>query len=210
MLDRASANHELILFLEHVPHVLHPWLLEHPGSIDAVLDNLRVTVNFLRKHGIIHFDAHFHNILTDGERPYLTDFGLVLDKSFTLTDAELGFFKANTHYDYGEVLSCLGYVLYSAYEALPEAEQCQLKAKYGVEDGAQGHDLMLVLLANIEKLQVDSLLKLDERDAACMVRYRDIIALMQNFYSELSRNAKKDTKFPHAELRRRLKQTGFP
>lgn len=26
MLDRASANYELVLFLEHIPHVLEPWL----------------------------------------------------------------------------------------------------------------------------------------------------------------------------------------
>ena len=64
--------------------------------------------------------------LTDGERTYLTDFGLVLDKSFTLTDDEMAFFQANTHYDYREVLSYLGTVAHQAYAALPENDKRQL------------------------------------------------------------------------------------
>jgi len=64
--------------------------------------------------------------LTDGERTYLTDFGLVLDKSFTLTDDEMAFFQANTHYDYREVLSYLGTVAHQAYAALSENDKRQL------------------------------------------------------------------------------------
>ena len=42
------------------------------------------TVTFLRQHGIVHFDAHFGNVLTDGDEFYLADFGLVLDGTFEL------------------------------------------------------------------------------------------------------------------------------
>src|SRR5205823_6474332 len=101
MLDRASAGYELVLFLEHMPYTLGPWLLEHPDKLHRCLDDLSATIAFLRKNGIIHFDAHFFNVLTDGEQAYLTDFGLVLDKSFTLTKEERLFFQQNTYYDYG-------------------------------------------------------------------------------------------------------------
>jgi hypothetical protein len=101
MLDRAIANHELVLFLEYIPHVLETWLPLNPNKLQQPLDDLRTTIDFLRTKGIIHFDAHFRNVLTDGEQTYLTDFGLVLDKSFALTSAEKSFFKENIFYDYG-------------------------------------------------------------------------------------------------------------
>jgi hypothetical protein len=208
MLDRANANHELVLFLEYVPHVLQTWLEQNPGKIEAVLGELCATIDFLRKNGVIHFDAHFHNILTDGERTYLTDFGLVLDKSFTLTDGEMAFFKANTHYDYGEVLSCLGTLLHRAYAALPENDKRRLKARVGMEEINQYHELMPVILDNIEEDGIASIMKLEKSYATCVVRYRSIIKLMTNFYVRLRHNNKKDTEFPAEELRRLLKETG--
>jgi len=33
VLDRAIANYELVLFLEHIPHVLDAWLHEHPDKL---------------------------------------------------------------------------------------------------------------------------------------------------------------------------------
>ena len=52
-------------------------------------------------------------------------------------------------------------------------------------------------------------MKLDDAYVNCVVRYRGVDALMRGFYTDLSRNNKKDTKFPNTELRRRLKETGF-
>jgi hypothetical protein len=99
-LDRATANYELVLFLEYIPHVMETWLQENPNTIEQSLHEIRTTLNFLRSQGVIHFDAHFRNILTDGDRIYLTDFGLVLDKSFALTSDEKAFFEQNLFYDY--------------------------------------------------------------------------------------------------------------
>jgi hypothetical protein len=95
ILARANANYELVLFLEHMPYTLEPWLRENPNKVSQVLDDLRKAVTFLRKNGIIHFDANFDNVLSDGKQAYLTDFGLVLDKQFTLSQDEASFFKQN-------------------------------------------------------------------------------------------------------------------
>jgi hypothetical protein len=208
MLDRATANHELVLFLEYIPHVLRSWLPENASRVHTVLDNLCATIDFLRKNEVIHFDAHFGNILTDGERTYLTDFGLVLDKSYTLADDEKAFFKANAYYDYGEVLSCLDTVIYRAYEGLPENDKRRLKEKCGIEEDVQTHELTSIILDNIEERDVHSMMKLDKSYVACVVKYRSIIALMRDFYSRLRGNNKKDTKLPHAKLRRLLKEAG--
>lgn len=53
----------------------------------------------MNAHGLMHFDAHFKNILTDGKRLYLSDFGLALSSKFDLTPAEIEFLKQHQSYD---------------------------------------------------------------------------------------------------------------
>jgi Ser/Thr protein kinase RdoA (MazF antagonist) len=76
--DRANVHNELVLFLEYIPHVLDEWLQENPHKLQQSLDDIRQTLDFLRSKGIIHFDAHFRNMLTDGDRNKFYDYGEVL------------------------------------------------------------------------------------------------------------------------------------
>ncbi len=209
MLDRANANYELVLFLEYIPHVLEIWLLLNPNKLQKPLNDLRTTITFLRRKGIIHFDAHFRNILTDGKQTYLTDFGLVLDKSFTLTKDEESFFKQNTFYDYGEVLRNLGHLIQSSYDLCSKNDKRRIMEKYGIKEGLKPYELRSILLDNIEQIHTDGVMKLDEFYVASIVKYRSIIALMQDFFSDMWGNNNKDTKLPHAELQLLLKETGF-
>jgi hypothetical protein len=209
VLDRANANYELVLFIEYIPQVLETWLRENPNKLQKSLDELRTTIAFLRAKGIIHFDAHFRNILTDGEQTYLTDFGLVLDKSFTLTKEEESFFKRNTLYDYGEILRNLGQLIQSSYDSCSENDKRRIAEKYGIKEGLKPYQSRSILLDNIEKLHADGDLKLDEFYVASIVKYRSIIALMQDFFADMWENKKKDTKLPHVKLRLLLKETGF-
>ena len=209
VVDRANANYELVLFIEHIPHILETWLRENPNKLQKPLDDLRTTIDFLRTKGIIHFDAHFHNVLTDGEQIYLTDFGLVLDKSFTLTKDEESFFKQNTFYDYGEVLRNLGHLIRPSYDSCSENDKRRIMEKYGIKEGLQPYELRSILLDNIEQIHADGVMKLDDFYVASIVKYRSIIALMQDFFSDMWGNNKKDTKFHHAKLRLLLKETGF-
>jgi hypothetical protein len=209
VLDRAIANYELVLFLEYIPHVLETWLFLNPNKLQQALDDLRMTIDFLRMKGIIHFDAHFRNVLTDGEQTYLTDFGLVLDKSFTLTSDEESFFEQNTFYDYGEVLRNLGHLIRSPYYSCSENDKRRIMEKYGIKEGLQPYELGSILLDNIEQIHADGDIKLDEFYVASIVKYRSIIALMQDFFTQMWGNNNKDTKLRHAELRLLLKQTGF-
>ena len=209
VLDRANANYELVLFLEYIPHVLETWLLLNPNKLQKPLDDIRTTIDFLRMKGIIHFDAHFRNILTDGDRIYLTDFGLVLDKSFALTSSEESFFEQNTFYDYGEVLRNLGHLIQSPYDSCSKNEKRRIMEKYGIKDGLKPYQLRFILLDNIEQIYADGDIKLDEFYVASIVKYRSIIALMQDFFADMWGNNKKDTKLRHAELRLLLKETGF-
>ncbi|BAZ16445.1 hypothetical protein NIES4071_83220 [Calothrix sp. NIES-4071] len=209
VLDRANANYELVIFLEYIPYVLDKWLQENKSKLEKSLDDLRATIDFLRKSGIIHFDAHFQNILTDGEQIYLTDFGLVLDKSFALTNEEESFFEQNTFYDYGEVLRNIGHLIWAPYNSCSEDDKHRIRQKYGIKEGLKHYELRSILLDNIEQIHVDGIMKLDEYYVATIVKYRSIIALMQDFFAEMWDNEKKDTKLPEAKLRRLLEETGF-
>jgi hypothetical protein len=209
LLDRASAKHELILFLEYVPHTLGPWLAKHPRRLSRALDELRATIHFLRKKGVIHFDAHYWNVLTDGEHVYLADFGLVLDRSFALSPAEQIFFRQHLDYDYGQVLGCLDSVLLHAYAAAPEQTRRQLQQAYGIPDATHHHEQARILLDNLEAIHRSGVLGLDKSAVGTILKYRPVVTLMGGFFSEMQRNNNKDTRYPHARLRQLLKETGF-
>jgi hypothetical protein len=211
VLDRVNANYELVIFLEYIPYVLDKWLQENPSKLQKSLDDLRTTIDFLRTKKIIHFDAHFQNILTDGERIYLTDFGLVLDKSFALTLDEESFFEQNIFYDYGEVMRNIGHLIWAPYDSCSENDKRGIMEKYGIKEGLKNYELRSILLDNIEQIHTDGIMKLDEYYVATVVKYRSIITLMQDFFVEMANNNMKDkeTKLPHVKLRRLLQKTGF-
>lgn len=209
MLDKAIANHELVLFLEYIPHVLSTWLPENSDRFQQPLDDLFKTIAFLRTKRIIHLDAHFQNVLTDGEQAYLTDFGLVLDQSFDLAKDEEAFFEETAFYDYGEILLNLGHLIVSFYNSCSEEDKRSVMKKYDIKESLKPPEVRNILLNNIEQIQADGTLRLDECYVASMVKYRSIISLMHSFFSDMRINPKKDTPFPQAKLRSLLEETGF-
>ncbi len=55
--------------------------------------------DFMSSRGLVHFDAHFTNIPTDGRRLYFADFGLALSSRFDLSTGESGFLSDHLAYD---------------------------------------------------------------------------------------------------------------
>ena len=108
-----SASAHVVLFLEHIPQTVHKWLgnqLKLGGAtaelaVSLVDEQLKTTVAFMNSHGLMHFDAHFGNILTDGTMLYFADFGLSLSSEFALTPAEMEFLKIHRNYDRQEAIS---------------------------------------------------------------------------------------------------------
>ncbi|MFD9093438.1 protein kinase family protein [Streptomyces collinus] len=105
-----AASFSLVLFLEHVPHTLADWLRDtreaavsgSPDSSRAYLwaeEALREGTEFMSGRGLVHFDAHFRNLLTDGRRIYFADLGLALSHDFELSPAERGFLTDHLPYD---------------------------------------------------------------------------------------------------------------
>ena len=105
--DLNKAPGHIALFLEYVPQNLHEWLSAQIANGDDsaetavafVDEHLKATNKYMSAHGLMHFDAHFKNILTDGKRLYLSDFGLALSSKFDLTPAEIEFLKQHQSYD---------------------------------------------------------------------------------------------------------------
>ncbi|MEV5182668.1 protein kinase family protein [Streptomyces werraensis] len=104
-LQRSSAS--LLLFMEYIPQNLHDWLGERMGADGRaaeracvmVDDELRAGIAFMNANGVLHFDVHFENILTDGRRLFFTDFGLAFSSRFDLAKDEVGFFERHRMYD---------------------------------------------------------------------------------------------------------------
>lgn len=117
--ERFRANHDapafVALFIEYIPDTLNTWLRQQlskeDGSIDKAVEmverNLKETVAFINAKGMLHFDAHFHNILTDGEQLYFSDFGLATSSQFALSKEELQFFQNHQNYDRCYVVTTL-------------------------------------------------------------------------------------------------------
>lgn len=208
MLGRLTAKHELVLFLEYMPYEIEPWLLENPHKINQVLEDARTAIMFLRKNGIVHFDVNFDNIISDGEQAYLTDFGLVLDERFTLTEEEIFFLKQNTYYDYGSLLGSIDFLFYTTYKSLPDDEKRKLMEKYRVPDRLHAGSQTSLLLSHIDQVLTEDI-HIDQTYAATLIKYRDITKLFLDFYVSMRESNKKDTQFPDAMLEGLLRETGF-
>jgi serine/threonine protein kinase len=208
VLGRTKANYELVLFLEYIPYVLATWLQSNQGKCQQPLADLFKTVDFLRTQRVIHFDAHFNNVLTDGDRAYLTDFGLVLDRSFSLTKKEENFFDQHIFYDYGVFLSSLGAVVSSLYSLCSEENRLKINEKYSITKDLKPHEIRSILLNNIELLHTDEIIKLDDVYVLAIIKYRSAIALMQDFFTQMRSNQQKNSRFPDAELQILLQELG--
>jgi hypothetical protein len=98
----ATASHSLVLFCEYLPQPLTSWLSDDPPSkADLFEQRLARIVTFLRDHELLHMDGHLDNMRTDGERIYLTDFGLVTSPRFDLSAAEQHFAQRHATHDAG-------------------------------------------------------------------------------------------------------------
>lgn len=105
-IGRSSAS--LVLFLEHVPQTLATWLDGHRAAAPTRTDGRSYSwlegelvrgATFMSSRGLVHFDAHSSNILTDGGMLYFSDFGLALSSGFELSPPEVDFLSRHVAYD---------------------------------------------------------------------------------------------------------------
>ncbi|EOD68807.1 hypothetical protein H480_09433 [Amycolatopsis vancoresmycina DSM 44592] len=184
-LDDATAD--LVLFLEHVPRTLAQRLGEHPDDLGVAHRDLRAITDFLAGQGIQHFDAHFANVLTDGERLHLTDFGLAAFPDFELSAAEAEFLAAHTTHDRAYVLTHLVNTI--------------ARRQVGGPDFRTRHAFVRECAAG----RVVPGLPAEEGEL--LGRYAPVAAVVNEFYVALHGESRK-TPYPGREIARRLADAG--
>lgn len=116
-----KSTHSVVVFLESIPQNLNKYLREenpqNRRDVEMVERDIRRTTAFMESKGMIHFDAHRWNLLTDGKQVYFSDFGLATSREFELSDAEREFFEKNHGYDLA-----LGFNYLAIPSAAPEVK----------------------------------------------------------------------------------------
>ncbi|MFE5663883.1 protein kinase family protein [Streptomyces niveus] len=113
----AGSTASVVLFLEYVPQTLAAWLAGRRAAASAgdaeeapyrwIESSLLRGAEFMSARGLVHFDAHFRNVLTDGRLIYFADFGLALSSRFELTPPETDFLTGHLSYDRGYITAHL-------------------------------------------------------------------------------------------------------
>lgn len=193
-LQQSSAS--LVLFLEYIPRTLHAWLTEQVQADEERSDRalalvereLKAGTSFMNARGLVHFDAHFQNILTDGKRLYFTDFGLALSRRFDLSQAETRFLLLHRTYDHCYTVSWLVNWL--------------ITALYGNE---RNERLALIrACADGEEPQAGS-----PGARAILSRHAPLAAVLTDFYLKIQ-DESRETPYPLEALRRILEADRSP
>lgn len=193
-LTRAPAT--VALFLEYIPRTLREWATAQAGRGAAAIEaagamverNLRTDVPFMAANELLHFDAHFGNILTDGRLLYFTDFGLATSSRFDLDAAESDFLRANLSHDecytVTQLVNWLVTVLARPAGPADRNEFIRHCAEQGVP-------------ASVPR-----------RAAAVIERYAPVVVVLNEFYWKLHGESR-TTAYPLAEIQRACAVAGF-
>lgn len=109
----ADARFSLMIFLEHLPWTLDAWLERQLGAqpgarasaLEMVERGLTVDIPLMNSLGLLHGDAHFGNIMTDGQRLYFADLGLATSARFALSVDEENYLHHHASLDRGYALA---------------------------------------------------------------------------------------------------------
>ena len=207
--DRASADHELLMLFEHLPHTAADWLIERPGDIGWIVEDVRQTIAFMRHHEIIHFDTDFFNIVTDGRRAYLTDFGLVLDRQFDLTDDERRFFDRNRHYDDGNLLLSVAHQLHWMYRRRPADDRASIDTELGLDDTTSFEESVERLIVAADDLDASGRLPIGPEFVGLLDTHRPAIKYMHSFFTEARQHWTDQVTLDDQHLQLLLRRSGY-
>ena len=192
-----SATSVIALFVEHLPFGLRPWFTEQlagdapqAGAAVALVEReLLGAVGHLRAHGMSHFDAHLDNVLTDGHRIYLTDFGLATSTRFQLDEAEREFFDVTRDHDLAHCAAALANTV--------AATRLDLGGPLGRNEYVR-HCAVSGKAAGLHGPLAD-----------VVVRYAGVATVVNDFYRQLH-GGELTTVYPAAAIARALDGAGVP
>lgn len=190
-LQDSSAS--IALFLEYIPQNLHEWLNAQIEAGDEAADRACVMVErelaagtaFMNSRGLLHLDAHFENILTDGQRLYFGDYGLALSSGFDLSPEEAAFFDQNQSYDRGYTATYLvNWLVTALYGLRREDREARATMVRAFAEGKPPEGI-------------------PKEAATVLTRHAPIAAAMSAFMRAFQQ-ASRSTPYPNEEIRRLL------
>ncbi|MFE4772987.1 protein kinase family protein [Streptomyces sp. NPDC056713] len=185
-----QSSSSVALFLEYIPQNLNQWLDQQIRAGDGaanracamVEQGLDAGTSFMNARGLVHFDAHFENILTDGHRLYFGDYGLALSCRFDLTQDQAAFYDQHLTYDRCYTASYLVHRLVTAL--------------YGYGFGTDDRDALIRACAEGEHPA-----GIPEAAATILTRYAPLSLVMWDFFRKLQEESRQ-TAYPLKEIRR--------
>ncbi|GAA2741982.1 protein kinase family protein [Kitasatospora cinereorecta] len=185
-LQHSSAS--VALFLEYIPQNLREWLSVQVGAGDEAADSactmvereLAAGTSFMNTRGLLHFDAHFENILTDGRRLFFADYGLAISSRFELSREEADFFDRHQTYDRCYTVTYLVNWLSTALYGERGEDRDALVREYAAGKRPSG---------------------IPEAAAGILARHAPLAAVMSDFYRKLQQESR-ETWYPLEEIRR--------
>ncbi|MFE2294956.1 protein kinase family protein [Streptomyces sp. NPDC059452] len=188
-LRHSSAS--IALFLEYLPQNLHQWLGrqmvaggERADRACAMVEReLAAGTAFMNSRGLLHFDAHFENVLTDGRRLFFTDYGLALSSRFALSPDEADFFRRHLTYDRDYTVSYLVNWLVTALHGYEG---------YGRDD----REAQVRAYARGERPT-----GVPDAAASILTRHAPLTVVMADFFRELQQGSR-ETPYPLEAIRR--------
>ena len=125
-----DAAFSAVLFLEHLPLTLSRWFQDEmrrasdPAAVVAGTERkLTELLAFFHAQGLLHLDAHFDNLLTDGKQLYLGDYGLSLSRGFELGPDEQAFFDEHKNFDLCTAINALVHAVVTYYDSRADWRQ---------------------------------------------------------------------------------------
>lgn len=193
ILARRKAKHEIIIFLEHIPQIIEPWLKSDLSRFEPAIKEIKKITDFLKSKEVIHFDLHLHNILVKKNDLFVTDFGLCLDRNFELSAAEKKFFDSHKNYDADEFISCMGPLLLSRLSKLSKQKQLKMKAHFNIQENATNPETLRLLLERCDEMKL--FIKLPEPFIRLLKKHRSTILRMNEFYTALRNDHQKEVRY---------------
>lgn len=174
----AEAKASVVIFLEYVPWNLSAWLGQQLAAGPAAMASacamvergLTVDIPLMNALGLVHGDAHFDNILTDGHRIYLADLGLATSERFVLSPDESSYLHHNASLDRAYVLAKWVNWLIQAYAPDATGVQERMALVRAIAQGHAVHHLIRELPADV---------------ATIIDRHAPVAALVNDFYVRL-------------------------
>jgi hypothetical protein len=207
---RDAAPFEIWMVLERVPHRMSEWILSNQSSVDDVIRQLFDLVGLMRRNGMVHFDLHFGNVLTDGTTAHVVDFGLVSAEEFHLSKAEREFLGAHAYYDYGTIIGCLGLTPWWKLFSLEESPREQILRRHDWLRAAQTQEEVARGFLEHAEAMTTGPLKISPKYVETLHRYGPVIRYMTAFTSAMRRNPRKNTPYDDDHVRRLLEDAGAP